>query len=162
VKGTIVGILSSRSRTPLPKLMQSCQSFYAICNRISLRRRTGAPLCLGKVLLFRPFRCRTTAGCQSIRRLRLKTSLFPSYFSRVYLCVPFSFHTLPNFLSASSFRSLPFSASRRKVSRDFLSPFFHPFPSIFHPRYRPISATSVFSVRDRFSRNSVIKPVVYG
>lgn len=28
------GILSSRSRTPLPKLMQSCQSFYAICNRI--------------------------------------------------------------------------------------------------------------------------------
>lgn len=37
------GILSSRSRTPLPKLMQSCQSFYAICNRISLRRR-GATL----------------------------------------------------------------------------------------------------------------------
>lgn len=49
--------------------------------------------------------------------------------------------TLSKFPSCLLVWSLAFPVSRRKVSRDFLSPFFHPFPTVFHPRYRPISAS---------------------
>lgn len=76
-------ILSSRSRTPLPKLMQSCQSFYAICNWISLRRR-GATL---------PSPPPSTTGLPiDSTWLRLKTSLFfysPSLFLSPSLSLTF-------------------------------------------------------------------------
>lgn len=99
------GILSSRSRTPLPKLMQSCQSFYAICNRISLRRR-GA--------LLYPLHPLSTTGLPiDSTWLRLKTSLslFPS-------------------LSPSLTLSLTFLRFGRKKS---VLRFFSTFPPSFQP-----------------------------
>lgn len=127
------GILSSRSRTPLPKLMQSCQSFYAICNRISLRRRTGAPFCLGvkssfsiSPLLFpsaEPPPVANRFDVPSIKDLSLFLSpslLLLRLFVRSVSFYPSKFPF--RFLIWSLASPLSLSASRRKVSRDFLSP----------------------------------------
>lgn len=162
------GILSSRSRTPLPKLMQSCQSFYAICNRIfPFDDEPGALLCLRSSLFPsppppNPRRLPIDSTCVRLKKLlSLSISLSFPYLSYVYLYV--SSHSIPpHFLSSFSFDlSLsPNPALRRKVSRDFFVPFLSPNSTAFRPRYYDFGE-SVFSVRNRFSRNGVIKPVVY-
>lgn len=124
------GILSSRSRTPLPKLMQSCQSFYAICNRIFPFDDEPVRCSTSVVLFFPPLppnprRLPIDSTC-----LRLKKVLS---FLRLFLRFV-SFYPCPSFFA--------FFALRRKVSRDFFSfPFFHPTPR-FPPsilRFRRVS-----------------------
>lgn len=125
------GILSSRSRTPLPKLMQSCQSFYAICNRISLRRR-GA--------LLYPLHPLSTTGLPiDSTWLRLKTSLslFPS-------------------LSPSLTLSLTFLRFGRKKS---VLRFFSTFPPSFQPplltAFPPIFVEGGVSIRQTRPRSHI-------
>lgn len=136
-KGTIVGILSSRSRTPLPKLMQSCQSFYAICNRISLRRlRSASVKSSFSAPSAEPPPVANRFDVPSIKDLSLSFLPFLRLFVR-----PVSFHP-----SKFPFRFLSFGLSfslrrEEKCPEIFLSPFFRPFPTVFHPRYRPISAS---------------------
>lgn len=87
-------------------------------------------------------------------------SLFFPPFLRLYLCVP-SHSTLSKILSASSF-SISLSLRREEKCPEI-------FCLLSFTNSRWFSCTldtdfgeSVFSVRNRFSRNSVIKPVVYG
>lgn len=143
-----------------------CQSFYAICNRISLRRRAGASLCLRQSSSFSaisnnpptpsalPHWFPIDSTC-----LRLKTSLssLPAFSTFIRVL------RLTLFLRVSLFpTSRSFPPSRRKVFRDFFHPlsFTRPLSSAFRPWYRSISA-SLYSVYDRFPRNGVIKPAVY-
>lgn len=128
--------------------MQSCQSFYAICNRISLRRRTGASVKSSAPSAEPSRRLPIDSTC-----LRLKTSLFPFYLSCVYLYVA-SRSTLPKF-------ALSLSLRREEKCPEIFCPL-SLIPDGFPPSILPDFGKSVFSVRDRFSRNDVIKPVVYG
>lgn len=135
------GILSSRSRTPLPKLMQSCQSFYAICNRISLQRR-GATL---------PSPPPSTTGLPiDSTWLRLKTSLF--FYS------PLSSRRWSSSASLAHFRSI---REKEKCPEIFFHPPFSLPPWRLFLRYSfPWSQYSPDTTE--FSLFSVIKPVVYG
>lgn len=147
------GILSSRSRTPLPKLMQSCQSFYAICNRIF--PFDDEPVRCSVVLFFlppapNPRRLPIDSTCVRLKKVLSFLRLFLRFVSFYPSTFPFRFLARP----------LAFPALRRKVSRDFFVPFLSPNPTVFRPRYYDFGE-SVFSVRNRFSRNGVIKLVVY-
>lgn len=135
-------ILSSRSRTPLPKLMQSCQSFYAICNWISLRRR-GATL---------PSPPPSTTGLPiDSTWLRLKTSLFfysPSLFLSLILAQ-----------SLAHFRSI---SEKEKCPEIFSTLLPSPPWRLFLRYSSKVPVESVFARHDRVLTFSVIKPVVYG
>jgi len=178
-KGTIVpGILSSRSRTPLPKLMQSSAGRF-------MPSVTGSPFddeLLCSALPSSPFPSPPTTPRRSPidpTCLRLKTPLLPpASLLRLFLrpvslyssaSPPFSVSFL-----LSTFPSSP--AERRKVSRDFFalppSPCPSPSPSLparrflsvlpaaLRLRYRSISA-SLYSAC-AIVLPETIKPVVYG
>lgn len=121
--------------------MQSCQSFYAICNRISLRRR-------GATLAFPPTPSTTGSADRfdvaSIKDLSSPLRTSSSFFS----------------IDSRTFRSLS-SVGKKSVPRFFSSPLSF-LPLTGHPRYRAVSRESVFTGHDRVLVFSVIKPVVYG
>jgi len=170
-KGTIVpGILSSRSRTPLPKLMQSSAGRF-------MPSVTGSPFddeLLCSALPSSPFPSPPTTPRRSPidpTCLRLKTPLLPpASLLRLFLrpvslyssaSPPFSVSFL-----LSTFPSSP--AERRKVSRDFFAlpppspcPSSSPsLPAALRLRYRSISA-SLYSAC-AIVLPETIKPVVYG
>lgn len=95
----------------------------------------------------------------SIKDLSFPLSLSLSLTS-VCSCVSRRSVSFPLPRSFDPSRSL--GASKRKVSRDFFFPFLSPAPDGFPSSILLDFGESVFSARDRFSRNGVIKPVVYG
>jgi len=166
-KGTIVpGILSSRSRTPLPKLMQSSTGRF-------MPSVTGSPFDDELLLRSAFVSFSVTSDNPPLPRrspidptcLRLKTPLLPPRLSCVYSRVPS--HSILQRLRPSSFFPLstfllpPRPRQEKYPEIFFASPsFLSVFPTAFRLRYRSISA-SLYSAR-AIVLPETIKSVVYG
>lgn len=141
--------------------MQSCQSFYAICNRISLRRRrAGARFCLrGPPFPSSspiPRRLPIDSTCL---RLRSALSLSPfSFFFSYLACTFICALCLVLFFRVSLPFPLAFSPHREeKCPEIFSSPFLSLAPTVSRFWYRQISVSQYSACAIVFSRNSCDK-----